>query len=209
MLFKNNRWLLLACCLLMLLLLTQVLVPESTQAGSVAMETGSNPFPAAAPSKVTTGSRPYSPTNLKATVSGNQVALVWVDNSNNESSFKIYRKPYSIAVFAGGSEFSPIATIPANVTHYIDTIPVGLYIYRVWAYNSSGASDFYSETNATIMPPQTTASVTQQLPVTPQQKAAAMNQLQDNIKKQQAMIEESRKSMLRKQFEIWNSYIRN
>ncbi|MEK7464327.1 MAG: fibronectin type III domain-containing protein, partial [Patescibacteria group bacterium] len=80
---------------------------------------------------------PTAPTNLSASAfSPSQINIVWVDNSNNETGFLIYRSV--------NSDLSSPAIIPApvNVTSYADT---GLnsatrYYYQVYACNAIGCS---------------------------------------------------------------------
>ena len=69
--------------------------------------------------------------------SSSQINLAWVDNAGNETGFEIQRCTGSKC-----TDFSPIATVGANVTSYSDT---GLsakttYRYRVYAYNDSSNS---------------------------------------------------------------------
>ncbi len=95
---------------------------------------------------------PITPSNLSTVVvSSSKVSLSWTDNSNNESGFKIERKISS-------GVYSPLATIAANVTAYSDsTVTINTtYTYRVYSFNSAGASSSYSnESSAT---PTTTTS---------------------------------------------------
>ena len=65
----------------------------------------------------------------------NSVTLAWDDLSNNEESFRIER-----AVGNGG--FSPLTTLAANATEYVDTTTAERtsYRYRVVAVNAAGAS---------------------------------------------------------------------
>src|SRR4051812_9581064 len=62
------------------------------------------------------GTLPSAPSGLTATaLSANQIQLTWVDNSTNESSFKIERAPT-----ASGS-WKQIGTVTMNVTSYAST----------------------------------------------------------------------------------------
>jgi hypothetical protein len=91
------------------------------------------------------GSLPISPSGLVAlSVADTKISLTWVDNSNNESGFKIERKISSTGTWA------EIVTIPQNVITYIDSnLALGInYYYRVRAYNNSGNSDYSNEANA-------------------------------------------------------------
>lgn len=67
----------------------------------------------------------------------NKVGLTWTDNSNNESSFEIFRSE-------DGVTFSTVDVLPANTTSYQDTTVRGnvKYYYKVRAINQYGESDF-------------------------------------------------------------------
>jgi uncharacterized protein (TIGR02145 family) len=83
---------------------------------------------------------PLAPTNLTGQViSGTQINLSWIDNSTNETSFKIERKTSS-------GTFTLVGSTSADITTFIDT---GLtqnttYIYRVYSNNAGGNSLNYS-----------------------------------------------------------------
>ena len=79
---------------------------------------------------------PAAPANLTATVvSGIQIDLSWQDRAADETSFQIERG-------TGNGEFTPIATVDANVTRHSDTDlqPSTTYTYRVRATNAAGNS---------------------------------------------------------------------
>lgn len=86
------------------------------------------------------------PSWLRVTTSSQtQLNLQWDDNSANEDGFKIERKQGCCG------PWTEIATLPANYTTYAST---GLtcnttYAYRVWAYNTAGASGKTNEANNT------------------------------------------------------------
>ncbi|MCB0162587.1 MAG: DNRLRE domain-containing protein [Anaerolineae bacterium] len=95
---------------------------------------------------------PAPPTSLTATdVSATQINLVWQDNSNNETGFKIERSPN------GSSNWTQIATVGVNATTYANTglSPSTTYFFRVRAYNGSGNSAYSNIANATTPAPAT------------------------------------------------------
>ena len=80
---------------------------------------------------------PAAPTGLNATAAGlYSITLDWIDNSDNESGFKIQRSPN------GTSGWAKIASLPANARSYLDSGLQAntLYHYRVMAFNDSGQS---------------------------------------------------------------------
>jgi hypothetical protein len=92
-------------------------------------------------------SPPLAPSNLSATsVSSSRIDLIWTDNSNNETGFKIERRTET-------GSYIEVATVSANVTTYIDT---GLsesttYYYRIKAFNGAGSSDYSNEASAATL----------------------------------------------------------
>jgi hypothetical protein len=57
---------------------------------------------------------PAAPSGLTATaITHNKIDLTWVDNSNNETGFKIHRS-------LDGTVFDQIATVKADITAYRD-----------------------------------------------------------------------------------------
>lgn len=75
-----------------------------------------------------------TPTGVTATaVSASQIDVTWVDNSNGENYFKIWRS-------TDGANFSVYAWVPANGTSFSDTgrPPLTTYHYRVQAYEFGG-----------------------------------------------------------------------
>lgn len=94
---------------------------------------------------------PTAPTSLGATAVGaTQVNLTWIDNSNNETGFKVQR------LAPGDIDFITLTTTLSGVTSYSDTGLSGAttYTYRVVATNSGGDS---APTNDALA---TTADVT-------------------------------------------------
>lgn len=89
---------------------------------------------------------PTAPSSLSVSVfSSTQINLSWVDNSNNETSFLIYRKT------GAGGTYAQIASVGANVTSYSNS---GLsasttYYYVVYASSSAGSSVASNEVNGT------------------------------------------------------------
>lgn len=96
---------------------------------------------------------PAAPSNLAASApSSAQVNLVWSDNSNNETGFKVERK-----TGASGS-WAQIAT--TTLAGYTDTtVAAGTqYVYRVRATNAAGDSAYSNE--APVTPPLPTSGQT-------------------------------------------------
>ena len=89
-----------------------------------------------------TAAVPAAPVSLRASVtSADGITLVWTDNSNNESGFRIERFDET------SKAFTEIATVAVNTATYKDTgVTAGeSYIYRVRAYNIMGASPYSNE----------------------------------------------------------------
>ncbi|MBU1907512.1 fibronectin type III domain-containing protein, partial [Patescibacteria group bacterium] len=93
---------------------------------------------------------PSAPTNAEATSTNSQsVLLSWVDNSANESGFRIERD-------SGDGVFSAVTSLPPNSTSFLDvSIEAGkTYAYKVFASNISGDSESSNPAAATVpMPP--------------------------------------------------------
>ncbi len=96
---------------------------------------------------------PLPPSGLTATaINSNRIDLAWVDNSNNEDGFNVYRcTGDAVACLAG--VFTKIASTAANVTTYSDTTvsPSTTYTYHVTAFNAGGES--LPSNNATATTP--------------------------------------------------------
>jgi len=93
---------------------------------------------------VTTPGPPTAPSNLNASVvSHKEIQLTWVDNSDDEAGFKIYRDQYLIA------------EINADVNSYSDNNlqPATSYEYSIVAYNQYGDSTPCKITIKTRNPP--------------------------------------------------------
>jgi hypothetical protein len=83
---------------------------------------------------------PAAPSNLTATVSGGNVILTWIDNSSNESGFRVYRRQ-QIGKGKKWGSWTRLSTTAAGATSYSDlNVASGSYQYYVTAYNSSGES---------------------------------------------------------------------
>ncbi len=92
---------------------------------------------------------PAAPSNLSATASStSRITLVWNDNADNETEYRIERAPGT------GNNFSQIAIVNADVTTYQDTnLTAGTtYSYRVIAHNTAGTSSYSNKVEATTAP---------------------------------------------------------
>jgi fibronectin type 3 domain-containing protein len=96
-------------------------------------------------SATTPNGPPAAPTALVGTpISSTLVNLSWVDNSNNELAFAIFRK-------ARGGDFVRIGVCAPDATSYADTaVGAGTtYVYRLRATNNRGASAWTNEVTVT------------------------------------------------------------
>jgi uncharacterized protein (TIGR02145 family) len=96
---------------------------------------------------------PVAPSNLTGTVtSTTQINLSWIDNSTNETGFKIERK-------TGTGTYAVVGTTTSDVNTFNDTglTPSATYTYRVYSNNAVGKSLTYSNE---LTLPDTTTSVT-------------------------------------------------
>jgi alpha-tubulin suppressor-like RCC1 family protein len=90
------------------------------------------------------------PSNLKLTViSASQIDLSWLDNSIDETEFKIERK----ATLTG--TYEQIAIVSSNITSYYDITatefaPNTTYYYRIRGYNDLGDGFYSDEVHAAI-----------------------------------------------------------
>jgi hypothetical protein len=90
---------------------------------------------------------PAAPSNLTATtVSTSQINLTWLDNSNNETGFKVFRS-------LDGITWTLLVKLGPGVTSYSNTgLSSGTtYWYKVRAYNGVGDSAYTNVANATTM----------------------------------------------------------
>lgn len=90
---------------------------------------------------------PAAPGNLAANaVSPSQINLSWLDNSSNETGFKIERSA------ASGGPWSQIGTAAAGAIAYVDATGLAAstpYWYRVRAFNTAGDSPYSNTATAT------------------------------------------------------------
>ncbi|MGQ9572859.1 MAG: matrixin family metalloprotease [Chloroflexota bacterium] len=96
------------------------------------------------------GSKPATPTGLTATpASETSVSVSW-QNVASEYGYEVWRANKSCSL-AGPADFALVNSVGADVTTYIDDwygqgLPVGVYCYKVRAFNLNGESPF-SNTN--------------------------------------------------------------
>jgi parallel beta-helix repeat protein len=98
-------------------------------------------------SQTQTGTPPEAPTDLSATaVSATEILLAWSDNSLNEMGFRLERS-------MDGNNWDVISTLPADSTSHLDTnlSEETTYYYRIYAYNSSGNSDYSDVADSTTL----------------------------------------------------------
>lgn len=107
---------------------------------------------------------PLAPSKLTAnTLSQNNIALTWQDDSDNETGFKIERKTGTSGTFAQIATIGPISGVGSGGYYENAGLTAGItYCYRTRAYNTAGDSPYTSENCATtqqapvITPPTTT-----------------------------------------------------
>jgi titin len=92
---------------------------------------------------------PAAPSNLRAqAISKDSIQLMWDDNSNNETAFRIERK-------TAAGNFVPLGMVGANIKSFTDIggqlQPNTTYIYRIKAVNTSTnlESGYSNEASAT------------------------------------------------------------
>ncbi len=105
-----------------------------------------NSMPASGFNVCTKSNQAPAPANtVTATVSGNSVALAWIDQSDDETGFKVQYK-----TSAKGS-WTTATTTAANATSYTITgLTTGTYWIRVVAKNTNGDAMSSSETQAVV-----------------------------------------------------------
>ncbi len=86
---------------------------------------------------------PASPTNLVATlISQTQIDLAWVDNSSNETGFKIYKS-------IDGGAFSLLTTTSANVITYSDSTVSAGHTYQYYVKATISGTDSLASNTVT------------------------------------------------------------
>ncbi|MBK7403397.1 MAG: S8 family serine peptidase [Phycisphaerales bacterium] len=94
------------------------------------------------------GSIPNPPSNVTATNNRNRTATVmWTDNSNNETSFRIERQKQNRNGSWGSSSYY---TVGANATSYTNNSGTGTFRYRVQARNGAGDSSWTGWAQVTV-----------------------------------------------------------
>jgi hypothetical protein len=82
---------------------------------------------------------PNAPNGLTADVNAQceRIKLQWIDNSDNETVFKIYRE-------VNGGSMNYYDSVGANIIYYFDSnvAPENSYVYKISAYNSIGESGY-------------------------------------------------------------------
>lgn len=88
---------------------------------------------------VTPDKAPTAPYGLKASWSGSDVVLTWVDDTNKEEKYIIERSTKEDA------DFAKVGEVARNKETYTDALganPADTYYYRVKAENAVGSSDY-------------------------------------------------------------------
>lgn len=117
-------------------------VGGSPYSSTLAVTTPDVPPPPPAP--------PASPSSVAATNNANGTALVyWSDASSNESSFEVRRETFSSKRGTWGSAILA-ATVPSNVTSFVDQTGNGTYRYTVRAVNAGGGSGYVGPASVTV-----------------------------------------------------------
>lgn len=113
---------------------------------AIPSDDAASPFDITITGSVVTPTIPTAPSNLSANASSStSIQLNWIDNSNNETGFKV---DWSAN---GSSGWAALATTAANATGYLDTtVPASTTrFYRVRATNGAGDSSNTSAASAT------------------------------------------------------------
>lgn len=90
--------------------------------------------------------KPVKPSSLQLNESNGNVQLSWVDNSNNETSFTVWRR-------LGSGSWVAYQSLSANTDSFSDaSVPDMLIQYRVSASNEAGASDLSNTVSVDLTP---------------------------------------------------------
>lgn len=122
------------------------------------------------------GVAPVAPTGLAGTpASGTQVNLTWVDHSSNETGYIVER-------MAPGGAFTPITSLPADSTAYMDTalVPDTAYQYRVVATNFAANSAYSNVFNITTPIPPAKSTGSHPTAIAPHSISFSWNDVADN-----------------------------
>jgi arylsulfatase A-like enzyme len=106
--------------------------PTTTPTPTATSTPAPSPTPTLTPTATPSpGLTPAAPSNLSATAAGClDINLSWVDNSSNETGFKIERSQDNVT-------FNQVATTSANITTYTShQLSAGLRYFRVRAYHN-------------------------------------------------------------------------
>ncbi|MFM8395990.1 MAG: fibronectin type III domain-containing protein, partial [Acidobacteriota bacterium] len=129
--------------------LDNTVTPGTTYFYSVTSINGAGTSAASNEVSVTTSGNenlaPNAPTTLVASVvSATQINLNWIDNSINETGFRVQRR------LSGSSSWSDIVQTAQNSTSFQDTLVASgqTYVYRVIAFNTVGESAPSNEATA-------------------------------------------------------------
>jgi hypothetical protein len=123
--------------------MTQMTLESDDIAGIEALYPGGSSSPGLPPASPAQLGVSLNPSNPLASL-----VLAWVDNATNESGYRIERS-------TDGKNFAQIAQVGTNATSYVSAnlLSGTTYYYRVYAYNSVGASGFSNIAGGTTQAP--------------------------------------------------------
>lgn len=91
---------------------------------------------------------PAAPTSLQMmSVGANTTTIQWIDASNNEDNFEIFKSP------GDNLNYTKLVTLPANTSEYVDNSLFAhtTYFYKVASKNVSGSSAYSNEIQVTSL----------------------------------------------------------